>query len=232
MHATLQKIKGQLIVSCQALPEEPLHSSFIMGKMALAAAQSGAKGIRANSLVDIEEIKKNVHLPIIGIIKKNYGDNPVYITPTMQEIDALVHVGVDIIATAAVKDIRPDGKTLETFFHEVKIKYPHQLFMADVSTLEEAKNAERLGFDLIAPTLLGYTSYTQGQSIDKDDFSELKKMLAELKTPIIAEGGVTTPEIAKKVLSLGVFAVVVGGAITRPQQITARFIHAMGLEKE
>ena len=34
-----------LIVSCQALPDEPLHSSFIMSKMALAAKV--VVGIRA-----------------------------------------------------------------------------------------------------------------------------------------------------------------------------------------
>lgn len=54
------KLPSNLIVSCQALEDEPLHSSFIMSKMALAAAQGGAKGIRANSKEDIIEIKKEV----------------------------------------------------------------------------------------------------------------------------------------------------------------------------
>ena len=79
----LEQIRGKLIVSCQALPEEPLHSSFIMGRMAYAASISGAKGIRANSVEDIRQIKSEVDLPIIGIIKKDYADSPVYITPTM-----------------------------------------------------------------------------------------------------------------------------------------------------
>ena len=109
----LNEVKGKLIVSCQALPDEPLHSSFIMGRMAYAAYVGGAAGIRANTVVDIQEIKKNVTLPIIGIIKEQYGDNQVYITPTMKEIDALVAEGVDIIAIDGTKRERPDGRTLE-----------------------------------------------------------------------------------------------------------------------
>ena len=50
-------LQGGLIVSCQALADEPLHSSFIMGRMALAAAQGGAAGIRANSAEDIRAIR-------------------------------------------------------------------------------------------------------------------------------------------------------------------------------
>lgn len=128
----LNEVKGKLIVSCQALPDEPLHSSFIMGRMAYAAFVGGASGIRANTVVDIQEIKKNVNLPIIGIIKEQYGDNQVYITPTMKEIDALVAEGVDVIAIDGTKRERPDGRTLEDLMKEAKTKYPNQIFMADI----------------------------------------------------------------------------------------------------
>ena len=126
-----EQVKGKLIVSCQALEDEPLHSSFIMGRMAYAAFVGGASGIRANTVVDIQEIKKNVDLPIIGIIKKQYGDNQVYITPTMTEIEALVAEGVDVIALDGTKRERPDGRTLEDLMKEAKTKYPNQMFMSE-----------------------------------------------------------------------------------------------------
>ena len=59
---TVQSLEGKLIVSCQALPHEPLHSSFIMGRMALAAKEGGAYGIRANTKEDIKEIQSNVEI--------------------------------------------------------------------------------------------------------------------------------------------------------------------------
>ena len=116
----LDSIHGKLIVSCQALSDEPLHSSYIMSKMALAASIGGAGGIRANSVEDIHEIRKEVNLPIIGIIKQDYPDSPVYITPTMKEVDALMNEGVEIMAIDATNRIRPGGMTLDAFFHQIK----------------------------------------------------------------------------------------------------------------
>ena len=113
----LGNLKGQLIVSCQALEDEPLHSSFIMGRMALAAREGGAAGIRANSTKDIEEIKKNVELPVIGIIKRVLPESSVYITPTMEEVDALIKTGVEIIAVDATLRMRPGNISLNDFFN-------------------------------------------------------------------------------------------------------------------
>lgn len=219
----LEQISKKLIVSCQALEDEPLHDPYIMGKMALAAKQGGASGIRANTVKDIQAIKKEVELPIIGIIKQNYPGSNVYITPTMKEVDALYEEGVDIIAFDATKQERPDGKTFEQFFLEVKAKYPEQLFMADASTLEEAIAAEQTGVDIVATTLGGYTPYSEGTV----PLELLERMVEVVKIPVIAEGNFDTPEKAKKALELGAHAVVVGSAITRPQSITEKFVNAI-----
>ncbi|MDK4522085.1 N-acetylmannosamine-6-phosphate 2-epimerase [Fusobacterium necrophorum] len=223
MKERMEALRGKLIVSCQALPEEPLHSSYIMSRMAYAAYVGGASGIRANTVSDIREIKETVDLPIIGIIKEVYGENPVYITPTMKEISALVAEGVDIIAIDATKRERPDGNTLENLMKAAKEKYPNQLFMADISSVEEAIEAERLGFDFVGTTLVGYTEYTKGNL----PLVELEKVIQAVSLPVIGEGNLDTPEKAKKALDLGAFAVVVGGAITRPQQITKKFVDEM-----
>lgn len=221
----LEKIKGGLIVSCQALPDEPLHSSFIMGRMAYAAYLGGAVGIRANSVEDIAEIKKNVTLPIIGLIKKDYEGYRVRITPTIAEIDALVNEGVDIIATDATSRPRPDGKDFVEFFKEVKAKYPNQLFMADCSNYEDAVRAEELGFDFIGTTLNGYTDDTRHMPPPNFDF--MHKLAANLKTPVIAEGGIFSPEGLREAMDQGVHACVVGSAITRPMEITKRYVKAL-----
>lgn len=220
----MDDLKGKLIVSCQALDYEPLHSSFIMGRMALAAKEGGAGGIRANSGEDIREIRKIADLPVIGIVKRNYEDSPVYITSTMKEVNELMAVNVEIIAMDATDQVRPGGKSLREFFLEVKKAYPDQLFMADCSTVEEAIYADELGFDFIGSTLVGYTEYTEGTEISSNDFEILREILAKVKHPVIAEGNINSPEKARRVLELGCYSVVVGSAITRPQLITKSYV--------
>lgn len=221
------KLKKGLIVSCQALDDEPLHSSFIMGRMALAAKMAGASGIRANTVSDIKEIKKNVDLPIIGIIKKDYDNSEIYISPTIDEIDDLVNEGVDIIATDATNMKRPKNDGLEDFYMEIREKYPNIKLMADCSTVEEAIFADKLGFDYIGTTLVGYTPQSKGDKIDADDFKILREIIEKCDHPVIAEGNIDSPEKAKRVLELGAFTVVVGGAITRPQNIAKKFVDSI-----
>lgn len=221
----LDKIKGGLIVSCQALESEPLYDSYIMSKMAWAAKLGGAVGIRANTVVDIKAIKEKVDLPLIGIIKQEYDGSDVYITPTMKEVDALVETGCEIIAIDATNRLRPNGETLEAFFTKVREKYPNQLFMADTSCFDEGKKAEELGFNLIGTTMAGYTPYTKGTPLP--DFNLMQRYVSELHTPVIAEGGIWVPEQLKKAIDIGVHSAVVGTAITRPRDITKHFAEVL-----
>lgn len=221
----LNQIKGGLIVSCQALSTEPLYDPYIMSKMAYAAMLGGAVGIRANTIVDIKAIKEKVDLPVIGIIKEVYPDSDVYISPSMKEIDALVEAGCEIIATDATKRLRPNGVTFEEFFTQVRKKYPNQLFMADTSCFEEGKRAEELGFDLIGTTMAGYTPYTKGRTLP--DIDLINRYATELHTPVIGEGGIWVPDDLKNVYKAGAFSAVCGTAITRPMDITKRFVKAL-----
>lgn len=227
MKSSVEQLKGKLIVSCQALPHEPLHSSFIMGRMARAAKEGGAAGIRANTREDIKEIRTQVDLPVIGIVKRDYEDSKVYITPTMKEVEELMEVKPEIIALDATGALRPGGVALDDFFHQIKEKYPDQLLMADCSTVEEALHADELGFDFIGTTMVGYTEQSRGDRIEANDFEIIRTILAKAKHRVIAEGNINTPEKAKRVVELGVFSVVVGSIITRPQLITKAFAEAL-----
>ena len=221
----LDTIRGGLIVSCQALENEPVHSSYIMQRMAVAAMYGGAVGIRANSVSDILEIRKEVKLPVIGIIKRVYDDSDVYITPSMKEVDELMTVRPEIIALDATKRMRPGKRSLEDFFAEVRAKYPEQIFMADCSTLEEGLNAAKIGFDILGTTLSGYTSYSKGSELPNMEL--IQQLVESGEKPVIAEGGIWTPEQLKHILGTGVLAAVVGTAITRPMEITKRFVNAI-----
>lgn len=219
----LNKVKGKLIVSCQALEDEPLHSSFIMGRMAMAAKEGGAVAIRAQGIEDILEIKKETNLPVIGIIKKCYDDSAIYITPTKEEVDKLLKTKCEMIALDATKRVRPNGESLKDLIEYIKSN--GVLVMADISTYEEALNAEALGVDCVSTTLSGYTDYsTQG---DGPDLELIKRLSKDLKIPVIGEGKINTPEELRQAFQCGAHSCVVGGAITRPQLITKRFVSAI-----
>ena len=222
----LEQVHKKLIVSCQALEHEPLHSSYIMSRMAYAAMLGGAAGIRANTVEDITAIKETVNLPVIGIIKHVYGDCPVFITPTEREVDALVSCGTEVIALDATSRPRPDGVSLPELFAAIRRKYPGQLFMADCSTYEDAAAARDMGFDIVGTTLRGYTRETAGMEIP--DMDLIARLGQTMGIPVIAEGGIWTPQQLHDILSMdGIHAAVIGGAITRPLDITKRFVQAI-----
>jgi Putative N-acetylmannosamine-6-phosphate epimerase len=221
----LNRIKGQLIVSCQALPGEPLYvpEKSVMYLMARAAKEAGAPCIRTSSIRDVAAIKEETGLPVIGIIKITYDGYDSYITPTMKEVDELVAVNADIVALDCTMRSRGDGTTINEFLAQIRAKYPDIILMADVSTYEEGVNAWKCGVDLVDTTLSGYTSYSPKK--DGPDTELVRRLSADLSIPVIAEGKVHTPDQAVQMLEAGAFAVVVGGAITRPLEIAARFVN-------
>lgn len=222
----LKQLYKKLIVSCQALENEPLHSSYIMSKMALAAKIGGASGIRANSIKDINAIKQCVNLPIIGIIKKKYFNSNIHITPTLNEIKKLISSNCEIIAMDATLRKRPKEKLIDIVKFVLKI--PNRpLLMADCSSLEDAKHAEQIGFDIIGTTLYGYTQTTKNLSNLDNDFEFLKKLKQKINKPIFVEGKLENGIHARTAIKYGAYAVVIGSAITRPRLITQNIVSQM-----
>ena len=217
------RLRGGLIVSCQALPHEPLFGAEIMARMAVAAQGGGAVGIRANSPADIAGIRAVTDLPLIGLFKVEMTGYEVYITPTLADALAVSEAGADIVALDATDQTRPEGATAE-FIRRVR-EATGKLVLADISTFDEALAAQDAGADFVSTTMSGYTLYSpQGTEPDLDLVRHLAPVLT---VPLIAEGRIATPEQARAALDAGAWAVVVGGAITRPQQITARFTQAL-----
>ena len=221
-------MKGSIIVSCQATPGEPLYDPdrSVMPLMARAAKLAGAKMIRTSSVRDIIGIKEETGLPVIGLIKREYPGYSGRITMTMREVDECMEALSDIVSIDCTDTVRADGLTAPQFLKKVKEKYPNIIVMADCATLEEAVAAYEAGADLVGSTMNGYTAATKDCKGDPN-YELVRRMVAKLPCPVIAEGRVHTPEQAKKMLEIGAWAVVVGGAITRPLEIAQRFFAAI-----
>lgn len=205
-----EKIRRGLIVSCQAPPDSPLHAPPVIAAMASAAIARGAVGLRIDTPAHIRAVREvGAEVPIIGLWKVVLPDYSVYITPEFQQAEAIAAAGADIIAIDATQRNRPEpvAALIERIHNELA-----KPVMADIDTIEAAIEAAIAGADLVGTTLYGYTSNTQ--HLSPPGFGLLAEMVRELTVPAICEGGIASPEMAKKALELGAIAVVVGTDIT------------------
>ena len=232
MNDFLEKIHGKMIVSCQAVPGEPLYveEQSIMYLMARAVARAGSPAIRTSSIRDVEAIKKETGLPVIGLVKVQYEGYESYITPTMKEVDDLVAAGSDVVALDCTMRKRGDGRSINEFVAEIREKYPDIILMADISTYEEGINAWKCGVDILGTTMSGYTPYSP--RLDGPDYELMRRLsqdadIRKAGIPVIGEGRIHDPAQAVEALRTGVWAIVVGGAITRPLEIARRFMDAI-----
>lgn len=217
---TLALVRGGLVVSCQASPDEPLHGPVFMTAMAATAVRAGAVAVRVNGLDDLRAVRAaNLGVPVIGLWKD--GEQGVYITPTLAHALAVVAAGADIVALDATSRPRPDGLSLAETIAAIHAG-TDALVMADVATCAEGRAAQDAGADLVGTTLSGYTEDT----LDRRgvDFELVEALAAALDVPVLAEGRIASPDQAAEAVRLGAWAVVVGGAITRPGAITAGFV--------
>lgn len=228
--ATLQRLRKALIVSSQASEGEPLCAPEHICAMALSALNGGARGIRLEGVENVRYVRARTDVPIIGLTKRTVPDeqkySSVYITATFEEAEQLAAAGADIIALDATSRPRPDGSQLSDLISRIKSQLG-KLVWADVSNFEEGAQAAAFGADVVSTTLYGYTAETKLPSDAPPNFDLLAQLCKELNTPVVLEGRVWTPAEVATAFELGVLAVVVGSAITRPQLITQRFVQVI-----
>lgn len=219
----LEALRGQLIVSCQAYPGEPLREPHITARMAEAVVQGGAAAVRVQGVADVQFTRTAVEVPVIGLWKD--GHSGVFITPTLRHALAVAAAGAHVVAIDGTRRERPDGLSLAQTVAGIHAE-SHALVMADCGSLDDARAAADAGADLIGTTLAGYTG--ERAKTEGPDLELLADVASDgLERPLIAEGRIHTPAQARAALDAGAFAVVVGTAITHPTSITGWFRDAL-----
>lgn len=219
----LDKLKNKVVVSVQAMPDEPLYDEVCINAMMQSVVTGGACGLRVAGARDVKNAKRLFDVPVIGLTKpEKLPDNwkeIVYITSTMDDVKGLIKAGADIVAIDGT--LRPHQCPVETMMAE--IKSANRLVMVDIATFEEGLACEKLGADILSTTLSGYTQESLSDK-DEPDFVLLENLVKNTKLPVILEGKIWEPAQVKKAFEIGAHCVVIGSAITRPQLITKRFI--------
>ena len=225
MSAFKDQIGRGIIVSCQLDETEPLHSPQHCALFAQAAEAGGAVAVRGEGIQNIQEIRATTRIPLIGCTRAAYDDGWMLVTPDMPAVDQLVRLGVDVIALDATTRVRPNGLDGTRFVADVRKRHPEQLILADISTFEEGVRAADVGASAVSTVLCGRTKETYEHSLSVSPNLDLVYRLATtIGIPVLAEGFIWSPADAAQSMESGAYAVVVGGAITRPRVITQLFV--------
>ncbi|MDJ0796757.1 MAG: N-acetylmannosamine-6-phosphate 2-epimerase [Calothrix sp. MO_167.B12] len=224
MDNVIKYLYHQLIVSCQAPLDSPLHNPSVIAAMTRATVNNGAAGVRIDTPNHIIAVRQQINQPIIGLWKQVTAGYDVYITPQFHHAAAVAEAGADIIAIDATHRNRPGGETVADMINKIHQQLGKPV-MADVDTIEAAISAAKAGADIVSTTLFGYTTATQ--DLFPPGFTLLSQMLKEVDIPVFCEGGISSPQMACQAFDLGAYAVVVGTAITGIDFLTNSYSQAI-----
>jgi N-acylglucosamine-6-phosphate 2-epimerase len=220
VEGAVERLRGGLVVSCQAPAGSALDDPAVIAALARAAEQNGAAGVRINGAAHVRAVRLRVSAPVIGIEKLRDPESEVYITPTFESAAGVVAAGADLVALDATGRRRPQGETLPGLVRRIREDLGRAV-MADVAAIDEGLRAADLGADLVATTLCGYTAETRGATLPAFDLVE--RLAARPGLRVVCEGGIASPADVRRAFECGAFAVVSGAAITGVDQLVRKF---------
>lgn len=219
MPSILAKLTGQLIVSCQPVPNGPMDRPDIVAAFAAAAMAGGAAGVRIEGVENVAAVRQILKAPLIGLIKTDLDDSAIRITPFVHQVQALVAAGADIVAFDATQRPRP----VPVADLIAAINALGAIAMADCATASDAQLAHALGAEILGSTMSGYT----GDIVPEGPDLDLVTAMAQMGGFVVAEGRYHTPAQAALAMNAGANAVVAGSAITRVEHVTSWFVQAL-----
>lgn len=228
MKPAVERLLGKTIISVQAYEDTPLYGPENMRTMARSVLLGGAEGLRACWPQDIRAIREITDKPIVGIYK-DFGDgdplDTVFITPTLEQASEVIEAGADILGLDCT--IRPSRgfSELKDLLLAIREKYPDVAIMADLATLEEGIAVAGTGLvDIISSTLSGYTRQSLDRATGKPDYRLVRELKQAVDLPVNGEGRIWEVGDLEEMLAAGADMVTIGSAVTRPHEITKRFV--------